>query len=367
MKISELTSKNFLNAGGAAANSYVLINYADTENNTPVTYKTSIDTLGKAIAKNLNLLMDTSEGAKIVGASNQTYTASTRGKLVTYDASNNTFHCVDGNNSVVGVTGGYPLMVYDVNQSTPAYYNATTQLFESVPTGGNGGGGGYEFPEGAYPLMRSSSGLLGYEDDSQDFIKLGLNDLIPIYGTVGLVYDSTSGTGFFADPSGSEMTTVNPAILQYGTTYPVIYDIEGSTVGLAYYSDPSSSEYTAIDINSIMPWNTYCVVYDGNTNKLGYFTDPDDSTSWFSISTTPYTLYLDSNDVASGTSSGEYEYGVIRNNHLYKIEQSDYTFATQMTASLSDIAYFGTDGNNKACIKDILGNVKGYLSSTAPA
>ena len=40
MKISELTNKSFLNNAGAAANSYVLINYEDNSTSAPVTYKT---------------------------------------------------------------------------------------------------------------------------------------------------------------------------------------------------------------------------------------------------------------------------------------------------------------------------------------
>jgi len=62
MKMSEFTNKNFLNNTGAIANSYVLINYEDNTTSGPTTYKTSLDTLGKAIATNLKLLKANSSG-----------------------------------------------------------------------------------------------------------------------------------------------------------------------------------------------------------------------------------------------------------------------------------------------------------------
>lgn len=63
MKISELTTKNFLSNAGVANDSYVLVNYKDNSTNRQVTCKASLDTLGKAIAENLNLVaIDISNG-----------------------------------------------------------------------------------------------------------------------------------------------------------------------------------------------------------------------------------------------------------------------------------------------------------------
>jgi len=76
MKISELNTKSFLSAAGAAANSYVLVNYEDNTTNEPVTYKATIDELSKAVAKNLNLVQVNSSGnLKTVSTSNGAYTA----------------------------------------------------------------------------------------------------------------------------------------------------------------------------------------------------------------------------------------------------------------------------------------------------
>jgi hypothetical protein len=41
-KISELNTKSFLGGAGAAANSYVLINYEDNSTSEPITYKATI-------------------------------------------------------------------------------------------------------------------------------------------------------------------------------------------------------------------------------------------------------------------------------------------------------------------------------------
>jgi hypothetical protein len=50
MKMSEFTTKSFLGNAGAAENSYILINYEDNTTQRPVTYKASLQEIGKAIA-----------------------------------------------------------------------------------------------------------------------------------------------------------------------------------------------------------------------------------------------------------------------------------------------------------------------------
>ena len=43
MRISELNNKSFLGAAGAAENSYIIINYQDTNTDRPVTYKATLN------------------------------------------------------------------------------------------------------------------------------------------------------------------------------------------------------------------------------------------------------------------------------------------------------------------------------------
>lgn len=82
-KISELDTKSFLGASGATANSYVLINYEDATTSAPITYKASINELGKAIASDLQLYAASGEGAATMSAGNQTYTTGTAKNFVT--------------------------------------------------------------------------------------------------------------------------------------------------------------------------------------------------------------------------------------------------------------------------------------------
>lgn len=78
-KISELDTKSFLGATGAAENSYVLINYEDSNTSEPVTYKATVQELGKAIASNLHLYMapGNTTAPTTISASNGAYANNT--------------------------------------------------------------------------------------------------------------------------------------------------------------------------------------------------------------------------------------------------------------------------------------------------
>lgn len=73
MKISELNTKSFLGGTGAAENSYVLINYEDNSTSEPITYKASLQELGKAIANDQKLYKKTQNGAITTNVSQGTY------------------------------------------------------------------------------------------------------------------------------------------------------------------------------------------------------------------------------------------------------------------------------------------------------
>ena len=90
-KISELSTKTFLGALGAAENSYVLINYEDSATNEPVTYKATIQELGKAIAKDQQLYKSTSNGPRVITVKDGEYSTSGIEKTITYDAGNRRF------------------------------------------------------------------------------------------------------------------------------------------------------------------------------------------------------------------------------------------------------------------------------------
>lgn len=66
MKISELTNKSFLSGAGAAENSYVVINYQDSNTDRPVTYKATLNELGKMLINNLNVVRYETENGNIL-------------------------------------------------------------------------------------------------------------------------------------------------------------------------------------------------------------------------------------------------------------------------------------------------------------
>ena len=122
MKISELNSKSFLGAPGAAAHSYVLVNYEDNTTNAPVTFKATIEELGKSIANNLQLHRETLSGPAIVDVSQGAYVdASIR--VVTVDPSN-----------MIRVNGNHVPYVAIVRPSSGelVYYDPTTAKLKDV-------------------------------------------------------------------------------------------------------------------------------------------------------------------------------------------------------------------------------------------
>ena len=73
MKMSEFTTKSFLGNAGAAENSYILINYEDNTTQRPVTYKASLQEIGKAIANDQKLYKKTQNGAVTTNVSQGAY------------------------------------------------------------------------------------------------------------------------------------------------------------------------------------------------------------------------------------------------------------------------------------------------------
>lgn len=85
MKISELEKKNFLAAAGADENSYIVINYKDNATDRPVTYKATVQELGKLLVDSLHLInYDTTNGKMLntLAASNGAYTTTNIGQFI---------------------------------------------------------------------------------------------------------------------------------------------------------------------------------------------------------------------------------------------------------------------------------------------
>lgn len=172
MKMSEFTNKNFLNNTGAIANSYVLINYEDNTTSGPTTYKTSLDTLGKAIATNLKLLKANSSGnlqyvdnnynnsgysdCSLYGINLQNVIRGNQQGLFYGDGSEHTY-------SVTEFSASYPPVVYDKYNDAIKYYKDTTSGYVGLDIGGGGNDAGSVFIStdelrDAYIAMHESGG-----------------------------------------------------------------------------------------------------------------------------------------------------------------------------------------------------------------
>ena len=133
MKISELNTKSFLSGTGAAANSYVLINYEDNSTSEPVTYKASLQELGKAIANDLKLPSVTVSGNTIIdfkvkGVSNGAYTEKAVGVL-----SNDGPSMGDVNTAISGLAStGYVTDAVDGLASTGYVASAISDLGNDI-------------------------------------------------------------------------------------------------------------------------------------------------------------------------------------------------------------------------------------------
>ena len=185
-KISELTTKSFLGTDGAAENSYVLINYAESANGTPVTYKATIKELGKAIANDLNLYMMSTSAEGYGGetirihADQGAYTQvvkdfATRDyyqpNSILYIYSSNDEYYVGTTSSAVSLAeavaksnyvnnaSDYPFVVVDTSENTLHYRDSNGSL-ATIPITNN------TLPEYAVSVDESNAGWLTYQDSS---------------------------------------------------------------------------------------------------------------------------------------------------------------------------------------------------------
>ena len=177
MKISELNQKTFLSGPSAATQSYVLINYEDDNTSKPITYRATVDELGKAIANNLKLYKaDNSGGARTISTSQGAYVDDGRKYFVNssektkianmpqfdsahnigydnngtftpviyaptdsalaslyIDTSNNSIHKIDSEGDRLMITGialnECPLVVYSSTEGTIGYFDVDDSEF----------------------------------------------------------------------------------------------------------------------------------------------------------------------------------------------------------------------------------------------
>lgn len=224
-KISELTTKSYLGDSDVAENSYILINYADAANDTPVTYKTTIHELGQAIANDLNLyMMSTStegHGGETVRiyADQGAYTQvvkdfATRDpyqpNAILYIYPSNDEYYVGNNTSAVSLAEAvaksnyldnasyYPFVVVDTSENTLHYRDSSGSL-ATIPITNN------TLPEYAVSVDESNAGWLTYQDSSAQWHTL-LS--APYVSGKFIVVANTNGDLYCYDTSAKEYVSV---------------------------------------------------------------------------------------------------------------------------------------------------------------
>lgn len=159
MKISELNTNTYLNNDGAPENSYLLINYAAGQGVAPSTQKTSLNTIAKAIAAELNLPIAVTDGSNNITGFKKVSIAGN-----SYQMTDLAANLGGGGNSGSGddkETGPYTDSVqaaYDGNtrDAYPVFYIPDENLVVTL--------GAYDSETYAYPVTRKSDSAFYMND-----------------------------------------------------------------------------------------------------------------------------------------------------------------------------------------------------------
>ena len=386
MKISELNTQSFLGGANVPANSYVLINYAESANGTPVTKKVSVQELGNAIAKELHLPSVNSDiNGKITSfhvksVSNGAYSndAVTLPDFDVRDTYTVEYHSEDMDTVLVVADNENNL--YTVNSSNRATPLAISGGIDpSVPIELSGIDGGEDFDT-----------HLTFMDDDMIFYTINECGTSPIYGPQGkpwIVYDSSNLVlGYLADPTLSgvssilaEPMTITPSD-ENGASVDSYFCVTDSN-GEAFYNCADSGSYLEV----LRTGHNPVVVYDSTNETFGYYVAGSENMTTLNLggengitynenasaSVTDTKLYngdtrLAMSDIYPIESYqpdqehkniafvGEY------NNDFYKYSSSTSSWETLNVAFIDTV-------NGQTVIKDGDGNIVGTLGTYTPA
>ena len=249
MKMSEFTTKSFLGNAGAAENSYILINYEDNTTQRPVTYKASLQDIGKAIIQDQNILkMNSSDPlqTQIVTSDNGAY-VNTNQSLVSYNGK-----------LVTGVTKMVPKVIqYDSQQSGIGYYstdnanswtNINLGIDPSAPiaTSIPNAYGNSTISIDVYPVVVDEFGTLYENSDSHvaSILNIDVTHITANNEKAPIIYDLTQDQiGYF--PNGtSDFTAINVG----GNGGSGSFDPKATIESAPVCFDPEDSETTETDI-----------------------------------------------------------------------------------------------------------------------
>lgn len=197
MKISELETKSYLGKDGVNTHSYIIVNYQENTNSDPVTYKVTLDELGKSIVKNNQLVKvveNQSTGLKQLMSyqenTNHNGYNNTQPLAYAITSSQNAERTLSYNESlqIVTTNNDYaPIVFYNSGEGAVGYYDSdnTWHTF----SGGGGGSSnintyvieasGYGVVPFAYKdsLDKTPTGKLMYYDASDKLLKYIPNTL----------------------------------------------------------------------------------------------------------------------------------------------------------------------------------------------
>lgn len=227
-QFSDLPTKAFLGSTGAAANSYVLINYAENQQNTPVTYKATIEELSKAIVSNKRLIqMNDSDTicTVTVRPSRQTYIADDSHYILTKDE--HTF-LQDIKEDAPWASTGYVTTAISGLASTGYVTNAVA----------NAGGGSfnpisYQTPnESAALLFVTPSGSIGHYANDNFYMTSNIVDTSTMNDAIGTAINGLVSAGYVTDAISAaayqEPTSSDEIAAAYKNFFASAGDIESA-------------------------------------------------------------------------------------------------------------------------------------------
>lgn len=265
MKMSEFTTKSFLGNAGAAENSYILINYEDNTTSRPVTYKASLQDIGKAIIQDQNVLkIDSSTGqAQTITSNNGAYVINNE-HFVSYDGELVT----SGTKMVprvVQYNGLSDEIGYYTTENANSWNNINLGINPSAPivtslpnTLNNGASSG-----NVYPVVVDGYGTLYENSDSHvaSILNIDVTHITANSEKAPIIYDLIQDQiGYY--PNGtSDFTAIN--VGGDGGSFDPTATIESAPVRF----DPETSETTETDIYPV------CATRSGQL----VFQDPESS------------------------------------------------------------------------------------------
>lgn len=274
MKISELNTKSFLGGTSVAANSYVLINYEDATTTEPVTYKATIQELGKAIANDLKLPSVTaSQGVitniQVKGVSSGAYTnTSVKTQVKDIQTSSN---------------DQYKIVGYDPLNSLSGYFTSNGG-FEQVEFGGGitpSDISTLHAPELGDPDISAVMALVD-ENNPGDLYYCSGSTTHKLFSTGGypVIVNSSTAVGYYDLSDGTFVAVGN-----VGGDPSAAIELSGIDDGPdisahLMFVDGNSAFYTVDDCGTAVvygPLGNYWIVYDSNNTTVGYLENPTSS------------------------------------------------------------------------------------------